>query len=350
MGLSSRGTEMICIVSVLVGLSLLAVILRVVARLQRRVSFGVDDYLCFVCIILLIGMLIELELWVTIGGNGYHQSTLSNETMMTFYKIFLSNQFTYFIVCPTVKVSIICFYRRVFTIRSFQLTSFGINALIILWGVGVFLACALQCRPLKAYWDTSVDGQCLDGYKLIVANQIFNIVMDFVILALPVPLIWGLHKAWQDKLALNGVFALGGFVCFASIYRIVVLFWINPDDTTYTVYQATLWTHIEPCVGLICSCLPTIRGLFPRLKLSSQNRYRTAPYWINTEVSTSNCVATGPRDTDEELLKMEDGVVSRFTSTKDMGSSLKSNYSSPLDITVRTDINIRDGGLVGYAR
>ncbi|PWY89258.1 hypothetical protein BO70DRAFT_418419 [Aspergillus heteromorphus CBS 117.55] len=345
MVLTSRGTEMICIISVLVFLSLVAVILRVVARLQRRVQFGTDDYLCFACIILLIGMLVELELWVTIGGNGSHQNTLSPETMKTFYKIFLSNQFTYFLLCPTIKVSIICFYRRVFTIPSFQWISFGVNALIILWGAGVFLACALQCRPLKAYWDTSVDGQCLDGYELIVANQVFNIIMDFVILALPIPLIWGLHKAWQDKLALNGVFALGGFVCFASIYRIVVLFWINPDDTTYTVYQATLWTHIEPSIGLICSCLPTIRGLFPRFKLPSQKRYRTAPYYINTDISTSRCVASGPKSPTAEFLKMEEGVSrshSNASNTQDFSSSFKSNYSSPLDITVRTDIDITD--------
>lgn len=30
-----------------------------------------------------------------------------------------------------------------------------------------------------------------------------------------------------------------------------------------TVYQATLWTHVEPSVGLICSCLPMIRSLIP---------------------------------------------------------------------------------------
>lgn len=76
--------------------------------------------------------------------------------------------------------------------------------------------------------------------------------MDFTLLALPLPLIWTLNRSWREKFALSGIFILGGLyvfllwplelekipltrsysVCFASIYRIVVLFYINPADTT----------------------------------------------------------------------------------------------------------------------
>ncbi|KAE8144630.1 hypothetical protein BDV25DRAFT_166379 [Aspergillus avenaceus] len=62
MPVTSRGREMICIVSVLVGLALISVILRVFARLKRRVGFGMDDYLCFISIALLVAMLVELIL------------------------------------------------------------------------------------------------------------------------------------------------------------------------------------------------------------------------------------------------------------------------------------------------
>lgn len=53
---------MIEIVTVLVFLSLVSVVLRMFARLRRRVGFGVDDYLSSVSIVLLIAMLIELIL------------------------------------------------------------------------------------------------------------------------------------------------------------------------------------------------------------------------------------------------------------------------------------------------
>ncbi|KAJ5310755.1 isoflavone reductase family protein [Penicillium atrosanguineum] len=336
---STRGWQMIEIVSVLVALCLMSVVMRVVARLKRRVGLGVDDYLSILSMVLMVAMLIELCLWCSIGGNGAHVKTVDAETMMNYWKIFLANQFTYFILCPAIKISIICFYRRVFTTPKFQTFTFGLNILIGAWGLGIFLACAGQCRPLRAYWDGSVTGTCFNADEFFIVNQAFNVLMDFIILILPVPMIWNLHRAWQDKLALNGVFALGAFVCFASIYRIIVLFWISPSDPTYTVYQATLWTHVEPAVGLICSCLPIIRGLFPALKLKNRSNRSQGPYYINTNISQSNILSkSSPRSPDLEYMKMEAGMCGTTierTHRQFLGDDLH-----PLNIKVQTDIAI----------
>ena len=53
---------MIEIISVLVSLCLISVVLRVVARIRRRVGFGIDDYLSMVSMVLLVAMLVELIL------------------------------------------------------------------------------------------------------------------------------------------------------------------------------------------------------------------------------------------------------------------------------------------------
>lgn len=300
----------------------------------------------------------------TIGGTGHHAAELSQETMVRFWKvythclcyheadvliphlkIFLANQFTYFVVCPVIKISIICFYRRVFTIPTFQHVSFGLNCLIGTWGTAIFIACALQCRPLKAYWDKSINGQCFDSQLFIVVNQVFNVTMDFIILALPVPMIWNLQRSWHDKLALNGVFAVGGFVCFASIYRIVVLFWMNPADVTWTIHEAVLWTHVEPSIGLICSCLPVIRGLFPQFKLTpNRSKNGTGPYYINTDISKSalsRLTMSSPKSPASDYVMMEDGLATR--TQHDKGSpklDYSSNHLGPMDITVRTSIDV----------
>ncbi|KAG0154559.1 hypothetical protein PDIDSM_127 [Penicillium digitatum] len=93
---------------------------------------------------------------------------------------------------------------------------------------------------LMEYWDHSIEETGLDAQKFIIVNQANNVLMDLVILVLQIPVIWNLRRVWQDKLALNGVFALGAFVCFASINRIVALFWIILTDPAFTVYQTTL--------------------------------------------------------------------------------------------------------------
>ncbi|OBT70576.1 hypothetical protein VF21_10334, partial [Pseudogymnoascus sp. 05NY08] len=153
---SERGWKMIIIVSVLVGLATIATVLRVFARLKRRVKIEIDDYLCFTALFLLYGMLVQLIFWCAIGGNGTHFSELSPETLIIFGKIFIANQFTYFALCPVLKISIICFYRRIFSGATFHRISALINWLIGLWAAAIFLTCALQCRPLRGYWDKSV--------------------------------------------------------------------------------------------------------------------------------------------------------------------------------------------------
>lgn len=59
---SKKGWEMIIIVLVLVFLCLISVVLRVVARMRRRIGFGIDDYLSVVSMVLLLAMLVELVL------------------------------------------------------------------------------------------------------------------------------------------------------------------------------------------------------------------------------------------------------------------------------------------------
>lgn len=111
---------------------------------------------------------------------------------------------------PTVKLSIVLFYRRLFPTRKFRIITNGIMVAVIAWGLAVFLAAALQCRPLHALWDPSVNGHCFDTLKYILGVQGVNIALDFAILILPMPQVWTLQRPWQDKFALSIVFLLGG--------------------------------------------------------------------------------------------------------------------------------------------
>ncbi|KFX91702.1 hypothetical protein V490_05780 [Pseudogymnoascus sp. VKM F-3557] len=349
---SERELKMMIIVSVLVGLATIAAILRLYARFKLRVRIEADDYLCFTALFLLHGMLIQLILWCTIGGNGTHLSDISPETLLRFGKIFIANQFTYFALVPVLKISFIMFYRRIFfTSHRFNVVSCTFIWIIGIWGAGIFLTCALQCRPLRGYWDHTIKSTCINGNVFFIVNQGFNVVMDFVILALPLPIIFSLKRAWQDKVALSGIFALGGFVCFASIYRIVVLFYIDPVDPTHTVYRATLWTHIEPSVGLICCCLPTIRGLFPVYRWHSRHSPYPSDHRDYIDSSSNRGGAEHlfvPSDVSKNsvYIMMEDGVLKPES---DQGwveeqHDIEENVGRlEGDIAVRTDIKVVQG-------
>ena len=62
MALTKRGADMITIVSALVALATLSVALRFAARMKLRLNFQIDDWLCLVALVALLGMLVELIL------------------------------------------------------------------------------------------------------------------------------------------------------------------------------------------------------------------------------------------------------------------------------------------------
>ena len=118
--------------------------------------------------------------------------------------------FTYSITTPVIKLSVIIFYRRIFVTKEFKMMADGLIVMCVLWGAATFLSSALQCRPLKAFWDITIQGQCFDSIKFVLGVQGVNIFLDVAILLLPMKMVWGLHRPWQERLALSGVFLLGG--------------------------------------------------------------------------------------------------------------------------------------------
>lgn len=163
-------------------------------------------------------------------------------------------------------------------------------------------------------------------------------------------------------------------VCFASIFRIVVLFYIDADDTTCkstrkmhrqllftsqhtcpipshlglsntrlllfftdTVYQATLWTHIEPSVGMVCSCLPSIRGLFPAFSFTKSSSQGTSKF---SHGASANHDVTRSNQKSLSYIKMQDIATSRAESDEEDLVPKDELPESERGITVQTDIVI----------
>ena len=64
-------------------------------------------------------------------------------------------------------------------------------------------------------------GHCVSRHNLGVASSVMNVVSDFSILLLPLPLIWRLQISWEKKSRVLAVFSVGLFACIASVLRLV---------------------------------------------------------------------------------------------------------------------------------
>ena len=124
-----------------------------------------------------------------------------------------------------------------------------------------------------------MEGSCINDKTILFCGATFNAVTDVAILTLPMPIIWHLQAALPKRLALIGVFALGGVyvfgfeflssvleltsyrACIAIFVAVQKIIYFDHNDPTYTSADVSIWTYIEINLSLICSCLPVTQAL-----------------------------------------------------------------------------------------
>lgn len=81
--------------------------------------------------------------------------------------------------------------------------------LCLICSASFFLLGFLLCHPLAYFWDRSIEGYCGNQLLAYMIPGIINMVLDFIILALPIPLLWALQAPLGKRLAIVTVFSMG---------------------------------------------------------------------------------------------------------------------------------------------
>ena len=110
-----------------------------------------------------------------------------------------------------IKFSILYLYHRIFfVVRSFTITLWAVGIFIICYCIMQSFASIFQCMPIYSNWEVGVEHYCINvdlGATILAA---LNVLTDFVILILPMPLLYKLQKPLKQKLQIMGIFLLGG--------------------------------------------------------------------------------------------------------------------------------------------
>ncbi|KAK4152013.1 hypothetical protein C8A00DRAFT_16638 [Chaetomidium leptoderma] len=265
----SRVGEIIAILSVASILSTLTVALRCYSRAVILRSFGLDD------IMILPAQALTLASAVAIGleskyGLGRHVWMMPDDHYIPYMKSFYSSIVVYNVAVCMTKISILLQYRRIFSNTVLRKIIFFGLGFLTLWGITLCFLLPLVCMPVAAFWDPNVKGFCLDNGTIWYVMAGVNVVTDFAIFSMPIPVISSLHLPIKQKAMLLIVFTLGIFPCAVSIYRIRTLSAAAQSiDPTWDNVDAATFSFLELSVGVIAICLPTIRPVLvytmPRL-------------------------------------------------------------------------------------
>ncbi|KAK2767052.1 hypothetical protein FQN54_006370 [Arachnomyces sp. PD_36] len=282
-----RATHVIASVVAPAILAIIAVGLRIWARHLSQAGFKWDDYLIIIALVFSTGDCALNILMVKLGGMGKHIWN-PNIDMVVMYKLIFAMEFVYSCAIPAIKMSVIMFYHRIFAVSNFKYVLYFCTFLVLGWFVAVMVVNIVQCQPYQYLWeqfDPNAKGKCIDVELYFLWNGICESVTDFIILGAPFHEVWKLHMPRAQKLALAGIFGLGIFTCVAGVLRCyAVKLMTENHDTTWNFGRGFIWSSIEPSLGIISACLPTLRPLvkhifpsaFGSTKKTSQYGYKNS--------------------------------------------------------------------------
>ncbi|GAB1315415.1 hypothetical protein MFIFM68171_05625 [Madurella fahalii] len=195
-----------------------------------------------------------------------------------------------------IKASVLFYYLRFASSPAFRYTTYCVLFVAVGYSLAGALAFAYSCVPMAKYWDSSIDGECVNVSASLLARCVLNVATDVCILLLPIWILWPLRlRSTMRKAGISLVLMAGGFVCAASIIRLVAMFTeegSGEGDFTWHYVNNAVWCLIEMYAGIFCACLPCLKCVivhhFPGLSSSSQGnnnrlRARSLPslVWIS---------------------------------------------------------------------
>lgn len=82
---------------------------------------------------------------------------------------------------------------------------------------------------------------------------IITIILDFILLLLPVPIVWALQLPVKQRLAVCGLFFLGFIVCIAGIIQAYYVDYalVSSYDETWDGWPLWVASAIEVDVGIV---------------------------------------------------------------------------------------------------
>ncbi|KAJ6115228.1 hypothetical protein N7486_001006 [Penicillium sp. IBT 16267x] len=330
---------------VLWALSLVAFVLRVVSLRIRQRVFKIHDYFITLSMVCLTAYVIDVIIGATAGAYGADITTVPIPQLVTTLKVFFASEWFFVTGAAAFRLGIILLYIELFRGAWFYWTSVATATLVILYWVASILTIALLCRPINSNWNITVKGTCGDVAKTEYASAGFNLIIDFLVVALPMPIVWTLKMPKERKVSVTAAFLLGLITVGVNIGRLMQTKLCKQSDTTYCALDASILIAAELSSGIVVSCAPMMGAVLFRNRVATynQNNYRgvqtigsTGRKWPRRQTHSSTLLNS--QDDDLELVNKQ------LSYKTHIGSPKRFQHASPASqgITVQNEMSVME--------
>ncbi|KAI1291170.1 hypothetical protein F5Y03DRAFT_403608 [Xylaria venustula] len=251
-----------------------------------KVGLAADDWLMLLAFFLNVGLGLMLIIGASLRGLGQPTPQgwgpkdyfwITDDAEILTEKIFYAFILTQSVAFGLAKLSILYFYRRIFSSKPFKIITSTLIVIVGIWSVGFFFAYLFRCGTnFWALWAPLeyLIKYCYDSKPLFYTLAISDVITDFVILSLPLFWVWRLNLSRAKRFAVSGVFLLGALEISTGLARLVVYINQSQDfkknaDGIGHLTTLMVWSMVEMSTAVIAGCLPTIWPLVNRISLEN---------------------------------------------------------------------------------
>ncbi|RAK83597.1 hypothetical protein BO79DRAFT_241027 [Aspergillus costaricaensis CBS 115574] len=235
--------------------------LRVYVRTILLRAWGADDVLMVIGTILTYGLSIA-SIVAAYYGVGKHYSDVPIEDRVPMFKCIWATRLLYVLGLCFIKLSLLWFYLRLETRRFMLWLVYSVIFIVLGVSISSFFVDTISCIPPSKFWNSAKSGHCMSTasqQKFYEVNGILVIVMDILIWAVPIPMLWRVRISLRKKIAVLGVFSVGLLSIAAACVRYhTVLQLANNPDETYVLAASLNWCGIEAYVAIFCGSTPAL--------------------------------------------------------------------------------------------
>ncbi|KAL4901992.1 hypothetical protein BDW74DRAFT_181149 [Aspergillus multicolor] len=294
--------------------------LRIYSRKCIIKSFGWDDWWIRFVFVFNAGQQAMFCLFLHYGG-GLHREEVDEANLPTLLKLLFAEEIQYIWMQFIIKHAFLQFYLRLANRPSFTYSVYVTMVLNAVIAVALWLLYCLQCRPLAAFWNAAAypGAKCLDTPVTYYVPVAFNILTDFIILALPIRPLWNIQASVSRRLGVIAVITVGGVAVVVSCLRLIVLheFAVNPDFT-YTLGKMVIISAAELDVAIMAANAPSLKAVWLKHVTGSIGSYvstvRLASLQKKQQAAAPESEASVPR----YQVRSKDGVFRENSSTNNL--------------------------------
>ncbi|CEO60201.1 hypothetical protein PMG11_04839 [Penicillium brasilianum] len=267
--------------------------IRLYTRLFMVRGFEKEDWACSIAWFLGVSYSV-ISIIMGYYGGGLHYVDVPVEDHVPFYKTVYVTMVMYGPTAYVTKVCLLWVMTRVFSpVHNVVILIYIFLGIMLAYYIPVLVVKIRICNPIARFWDTDIDGTCLDQRSIILADAVISMASDFVILILPLLLTMHLQMSTKKKIRVAAVLGAGGFAVLASIIRLVLIIVTGQSkDITLAFMRINMLGNAEISIGVICTCLPAFLTFVRHFDHESQSSRatRTSEQRIRVETRSAEPV------------------------------------------------------------